>query len=124
MERTPGFLELDPEGQSYFKSKVSGYRNPITPTAEVLSIADCKTRLQRGLADLASTLRTCYGQPCVVLIDEFDAPFMKAFVCTSQMKDKVEAEREYEQMTDLLMGILTTAVKVRFFAVRLQNIQK
>ena len=91
---------------------VNSYRNPVKPDKD--DIEDCMEDLQSVLVDLTCVMSTCFEKPCIVLIDEFDAPFLKAYDSTSRMEDAVAAEEVYEQMTDLLMGILTEALKVCF----------
>ena len=87
------------------------------------AIEDCALRLNNSLADLAHILYKCYGRPCIVLLDEFDVPFMEAERKCSCPPDKKEAvfgqpTCECEKSGDLLSSMLKMALKVFAFSYR------
>ena len=110
LKTAPGFVKMDKEELDALKTSVNSYRNPVMPDKAGLKL--CMVKLQFVLVHIARILQTCYEKPCIVLIDEFDAPFLKAYESTSTMKNLKKAKRRYKRMTNLLITILKMALKV------------
>ena len=83
----------------------------------VLAVDIWERRLLDGLADLAHILYKCYGRACIVLLDEFDVPFMeaeRACSCPPGKKEAVYGEPtcDCEKSAHLLSSMLKKALKV------------
>ena len=63
-----------------------------------------KASLTSSLANLAKILYAFHGRPCILLLDEFDAPFLSAMKCRC-LKDR-------EEMSAILVTILKTVITV------------
>jgi len=61
--------------------------------------------IQRSLNTLSRMMAAHYGKPVILLIDEYDVPLAKA------NEEKETGERYYDQMLDVIRGILSTALK-------------
>ena len=87
-----------------------------TSLDDVFAVESWECRLLDSLADLSEILFTCYGRPCVILLDEFDVPFMQAELackCTPAEKDPfADPTCECAKSADLLSSMLKQALKV------------
>ena len=82
----------------------------------VLAVDIWERQLLDSLADLANILYTCYGRPCILLLDEFDVPFMEAEVackCTpNENGESIDVTCECTKSAGLLSSMLKKALKV------------
>ena len=90
---------------------------------DALAVKLWHNRLNDSLADLAHILYKCYGRPCIVLLDEFDVPFMEAerkCPCPPDKKEAVFGQPtcECDKSGDLLSSMLKMALKVFAFSYR------
>lgn len=63
------------------------------------------TDVQNSLLILSRMMAAHYGKPVILLIDEYDVPLAKA------NEEKEAGERYYDQMLDVIRGIMSTALK-------------
>ena len=61
--------------------------------------------VQNSLLLLCRMMNAHYGKPVILLIDEYDVPLAKA------NEEKEAGERYYDQMLDVIRGIMSTALK-------------
>ena len=79
---------------------------------DLFAVKAWECRLRSSLADLAFILYKCYGRPCVILLDEFDVPFMEAELKCPCLPGEGEPSCECEKSEDLLSSMLKMALKV------------
>ena len=89
-----------------FKPFYDQYVSP-TPTFDVgteMGQALWQVSLMSSIAKLAEILRAFHRRPCILLLDEFDTPFMSAMKCPS-LNDR-------EEISTILITLLKMVLKV------------